>query len=333
MALLGMSLALPGCSELIQPDLPGTLQRHVEPTSSRVYHLYRPANYDRDLYWPLIVVCHSGFPDSADAQLRHWVTQAESRGFLVLAPELMSTSAVIPPDSVEQLKRQDADEEHILASVQHVMGGYHVSRDRVFLYGYSGGALAALPTGLRNPETFRAVSLLQPAFRSDAMSSIPGGVDPYQLVHLVRNSSTPLHGKACEECAAWLRSNNVNLRDDPFGKPRAAEIDPAVSFFDDVARHFPLVHVRALPAEQSGPLAAQFKLHTSFDPAKHHWTFGDGDESPVAEPVHVYAKPGTYPVTVQVADTKGRTTKRTVLLDVPQWTIHRSRPDPEENKN
>ncbi|MFQ5590494.1 MAG: PKD domain-containing protein, partial [Phycisphaerae bacterium] len=56
------------------------------------------------------------------------------------------------------------------------------------------------------------------------------------------------------------------------------------------------------------------KLNCPEPPLQYKWEFGDGDESTVAEPIHVYSRPGTYRVEVTIRYTGGREYRRT--LDV-----------------
>ncbi len=89
---------------------------------------------------------------------------------------------------------------------------------------------------------------------------------------------------------------------------------PIVFFFEEVIRREPWIRIRSFPAGAHEPRDVQFKLQCTFEPTRYHWSFGDGDESSVAEPIHVYTQPGDYRVTVAIDDAKERAHRRT--LDV-----------------
>ena len=53
------------------------------------------------------------------------------------------------------------------------------------------------------------------------------------------------------------------------------------------------------------PLAVTFTDTSTGYPATYAWTFGDGGTSTAANPVHTYAKAGTYPVSLTVTNSDG----------------------------
>ena len=310
-------LATVGCSQLIDPDVPEPIRAFVEPKYGGRYVLYRPSSYDRDLTWPLVVVCHTSFPDSPNRQMRHWTQLAESRGFLVVAPSLKGTKSTLPPKAAKQIALQRDDERRILAAIRHVRAGHNVSDERIFIYGWSGGAYAALYTGLKNPETFRAISLLQPKFNGENLTDVEKWIDPYQPVFVNYSIGDAIIGKHGDHCVDWLRSQRANVQEDSMGPARVSDTRRAVESFEEATRKYAWMHVRAYPASGDNPLAVQFKLRCSYAPTRFRWEFGDGDESPVAEPIHVYPARGSYRVSVTVDDPKGRQDRRTVNVDVP----------------
>ncbi|MBU0719673.1 MAG: hypothetical protein KJ749_15625, partial [Planctomycetes bacterium] len=161
-ASLVLTLAIAGCSQYIDPNVPEPIRPMVEPHGSQEYLLYQPSNYDRSLSWPLVIACPSSYPDSPDRQIRAWTALAESRGFLVAVPALASTKSTWSRQLAEHVARLRHDEAHILAMVQHIRGAYNVSEERIFIYGWAKGALPALRTGLRHPRLFRSVAVMRP---------------------------------------------------------------------------------------------------------------------------------------------------------------------------
>ena len=306
-----------GCSHLIDPNVPEPVRPCVEPELGREYLLYRPSSYDPQLAWPLVVVCHTSFSDSPSRQIRNWTQLAESHGFLVAAPRLKGTRKTLPPKAAKQRLLQRQDERHILATIRHIRAGHNISSDRIFIHGWSGGAYAALHTGLKHPQTFRAVSVIGPKFNAGYLTDVDDSLDHYQPVYVNYSVSDAITGKHGRQCVDWLRSTGANLWENPMGSARAGDCRHVVDFYKEVTRKHPWIHIRAYPASDDNPLEVQFKLRCSYAPARYRWEFGDGDESPVAEPIHAYSDPGVYTVTVTLEGLKGRQDHRKVCLTVP----------------
>ncbi|HOJ96760.1 MAG TPA: S8 family serine peptidase [Methanospirillum sp.] len=57
---------------------------------------------------------------------------------------------------------------------------------------------------------------------------------------------------------------------------------------------------KAEPSSGTIPLTVQFTDMSSGEPESWHWTFGDGFESTLQNPTHLYMKPGKYTITLTV---------------------------------
>jgi dienelactone hydrolase len=308
---------LTACSPYIDPQVPEPIRPVIEPLSGRRYLLYRPSSYDRRLAWPLVIVCHGAFPDNPNRQLRAWTELAESQGFMVVAPQLTVTRKGWPPKPEASIARQRRDEDHILATLQHVRGAHRISDDRVFIHGWAEGVYAALHTGLRHPDVFRAISLTQPKFNADQLTDVGPTIDHHQPVHLHFSVADAVTGKHARRCLDWLSSIGADVRQDTAGTGRKTDCRRAVEFFQNLIRKQPWIYIRAFPADPGNPLAVQFKLRSTVDPTAYHWEFGDGDESTVAEPIHAFPRPGTYRVTVTVQAPDHTEYTRTLDLPLP----------------
>ena len=306
-----------GCSPYVDTRVPEPIRPVVEPVMGREYLLYRPSGYDKRLTWPLIVVCHGAFPDNPNRQIRVWTELAESEGFLVLAPSLSVTDPKFGRNVAESLALQHADERLILAAVNHVRGAYNISDDRIFLYGWSRGALAALHTGLRNHGIFRGISLAQPKIDTALLADANDAVDPYQPIHVRYPITDSILGGHGQECADWLYAVGAHVREDGTGSVRKTDTDQSVAFLESVIRDEPWIDIRAYPSGSGNPLEYPFKLRSTIDPHRYRWTFGDGGESPIAEPVHAYAKGGTYNVRVSMQDSDDGVYRRSLDVRVP----------------
>jgi len=299
--------------------VPEAIHPGVAPETGREYLLYRPSAYRREQSWPLIVVCH---PSSPNRTIRQWTGLAETHGFLVAAPELRRADKPLRGDDIEPGGSR-LEETQVLSVVEHIRAGHNISEDRIFIHGAEGGSLAALRAGVKYSDVFRALSVVEPSFERAAMSDLGNFIDPHQPVYLSYRTNNLLTGKKGRECADWLRAYGADLRLDHFSMGN----DPQriTSFFQNVLRTTEWIQVRAAPSNGANPLEVRFSLRINAAPAQYRWQFGDGEESPVAEPVHAYAKPGKYRVIVTVSGPKLGQHTRHVDVSVPTATVQQAR--------
>lgn len=319
LAVIFAAGAVPGCSRLIDPDVPEPIHPLIEPQTGGEYLLYRPSSYDRAQAWPLIVACPSNFPDAPHKQIREWTQLAEQYGFLIAVPQLEFAKRSWkrkPTNLPEMLKKNEA---RILSTVRHVRAGHNISEDRVLLYGWKRGATFALHTGMRNPEIFRAIAVTRPKLHGDALPGLWMGIDHHQPVQVHYNMDDIVTGKHNQAAVDWLRSIGADVRPKTVGGARKSDSADAILFFQETIRKIPWLHIRAFTPVPANPLEVHFKTKGSLSPRRFRWYFGDGDESVVAQPVHVFSRPGTYTVSVTVPDRglDGREVKRSVSVTVP----------------
>jgi hypothetical protein len=324
MSLLPLMLA--GCASLTDPNVPEPIRANIEPEHGERYLFYRPSSYNREQSWPLVVVCHSSFPDSPNNRIRDWTLDAERTGFLVLAPRLAANRKDFPPKPDAQLELLKQDEEHILAAIRHVRAAHTISEDRVFLHGFAGGARPALYTGLKHPEVFRAVTLSQPRFDKEYLAGVVDFIDPHQPIFVERNITDAVTGRHARRCVDWLCKRTDHVTEETSSAASDAGTSRHVGFFEHVVRTIPWIRIRALPGRGKSSMTVQFKSSHSTTPTRMHWSFGDGTESTLTEPLHVYETPGTFRVELTVHDTQGIKHRRTIYLAVPQLTTRHTPP-------
>jgi len=75
-----------------------------------------------------------------------------------------------------------------------------------------------------------------------------------------------------------------------------------------LAPHKPVAAFTANVTSGKRPLAVQFTDQSSGSPASWRWSFGDGTASALQNPVHTYARPGTYTVSLAVKNAAGSDT-------------------------
>ena len=320
LALVALT-CLAGCSQYIDPDVPEPIIPGVEPEHAGKYLLYRPSRYDRRDNWPLIVVCHSSFPDSANKRIRDWTQLAEKKGVILVAPELDASAIQWIGNADRQMTKLLADEQRILAIVRHVRAGHSISPDRVFIHGWSSGAYAALYIGLKNPNVFRAVAVSRPKFDERYVEELTSLIDPYQRVCVHHNLADTIHGKHARRCITWLREHHVDLVDDGHGRADAKDTQQPIHFFENVIGRSPWMRIHALPASTENPLAVQFKLRYANPSMSVRWDFGDGQTTSGHEPRHTYDAPGRYTIVVIGIDADKTQHRRAVVLTVPELTI------------
>jgi predicted esterase len=300
-----------GCNSLgVRPTDP--VQQLVDPELGRKYLLYRPAAYDAQKEWPLVVVCHGGL-SGPRGRMTTWQEQADTSGFFVLAPTLDSSGA--RSRAAAEALRQD--ERHVLAALRHVRAGHSISEDRVFIHGHAGGALAALYTGLSHSDVFRAIALTQPKFSASPLGELRNRIDRHQPVYVHFNVIDHLTGNDGSNCVEWLRNSDVAVLVNPQGRAKGDDIRPAVQFFEETVRKTAWLHIRWFTTEESRKNSVKFRLQSSFTPTTYRWEFGDGRESPVAEPLHAYAVPGRYRVILTVTEPRGAVHRRAADVSIP----------------
>jgi poly(3-hydroxybutyrate) depolymerase len=306
-----------GCATLVDPNVPEPIRPFVEPNFETDYLLYRPSSYDRRDAWPLVVVCHGGFPDSPARRIREWTQWAERYGFLIAAPQMQTGGKSTWPRAEQATRRLDENERRILSILRHVQAGQSISTDRIFIDGSGSGGPVALYTGLRNPSLFRAISLRDPAFEEQLLEGLADVLDPYQPILVQHGSADWMMGDKAGSCITWLRSQGFHVRTAGTTSDRMADVQRAVEFYERVVRTEPWMRIVANPDPGGDMMRVTFRLEGTHRPNRFHWDFGDGDSSTVAEPIHRFRSPGTYRVTVTVDGPDKKDQTRVKSISVP----------------
>src|SRR5262249_6331316 len=110
------------------------------------FSLYVPEQWDRDTSMPLVVALHGGHGHGRDF-LWSWLTEARSRGVLLLSPTSRDRTWSI-------MGGEDIDAESLREMVSAVAARYPIDRSRVLLTGMSDGATYSLLCGLRDGMPF-----------------------------------------------------------------------------------------------------------------------------------------------------------------------------------
>jgi phospholipase/carboxylesterase len=141
------------------------------------FSLYIPEYYDPDRTWPLIVALHGG-SGTGDDFLWTWLTEARSRGCLLLAPTSRG--------STWALDGADIDAPALRTMVAYVREHWRVDDRHILLTGLSDGATYTLLCGLQEETPFTALApisgVLHPANLLNGNLERARGV-PIYLVH------------------------------------------------------------------------------------------------------------------------------------------------------
>jgi dienelactone hydrolase len=292
----------------------------TEEQTQRSYLLYVPSSYSDKVAWPLVVACHGTWPyDTAKLQMQEWAEFAEHRGIIVAAPDLVATKGDFPPPAEKQIALQKEDEQAILAIVGALKRKYSIAEDRVFLTGWSAGAYTILYTGLRHPDVFRAMAIRQGSFEEQFMEVPKDRQDRWQRILVIYGMADLLRDQS-KGMVKWLRDQGWYVDEEEMpGSHR--RIDPGVpwKFFSGMAKETPWVRVRSYAADAADPRVIRFGVDTSPALVKQQWSFGDGNESSEASPIHTYAQPGRYEVSVSVELKGGKKYTRRHVVQVSRY--------------
>ncbi|HSP96509.1 MAG TPA: phospholipase [Candidatus Dormibacteraeota bacterium] len=132
------------------PELPtGIITARQKDGGRGGFSLYVPEYYDGGRDWPLIVALHGG-SGTGDDFLWTWLTEARSRGCLLLSPTSLG--------STWSLMDEDIDAPALRAMVNYVREHWRVDDNRILLTGLSDGATYTLLCGLQPDMPFTALA-------------------------------------------------------------------------------------------------------------------------------------------------------------------------------
>lgn len=89
-------------------------------------------------------------------------------------------------------------------------------------------------------------------------------------------------------------------------------LSPEVGLGSGATHPVPQANFSGTPTSGTAPLEVTFTDSSTGSPTNWFWQFGDGETSTEQSPVHEYAEPGTYTVSLSVSTADGGTTKTEV---------------------
>lgn len=130
---------------------PNEIQKRtiVSLEKKREYYLYAPEVRDSSKLLPLIVVLH-GSGDTGLMPLKRWKNLADKEKIIIAGPNALDRQAWrIPEDAPVP----------IYEMIESLKKSYPIDPQRVYLFGHSGGAIAALYLALLQSEYFAAAAI------------------------------------------------------------------------------------------------------------------------------------------------------------------------------
>ena len=135
-----------------EPKLePGKVHQLASPKHDRPYWLFVPSKYSKKKSWPLVISSH-GAGGSGKGEMRPWRGLANTHGFIVACPDMVTATNHRKQSST--LPASEEDDDVVMSIVDFVSSKFRVNRRAVMITGYSGGGNPSYHTGLRHPDVF-----------------------------------------------------------------------------------------------------------------------------------------------------------------------------------
>ncbi len=305
-----------GCGDL-RRSAPGRVMTTQEPEYRRSYALYAPSGYQHERRWPLVIICHDrGMFEGPAREIDDWKRAAEKHGVLLAAPNFQRKdkpgSKKLPAE-----KAASEDEAFMLSVIRSIRAAYSVDDMRIFLIGSGSGSFPALFFGLRHPDLCRAVSIRQPSLKPEWLDPCVPFLDLYQPIQVVFDPGDLLGSKDVDACIDWLMGQNLNVATVQQSGSRRRDPTAVFAFVSQVLRRQPMIRI-LLRDDPANNMSLGFRIHTSLNPTKVRWDFGDGANSGEQEPSHTYSQPGLYKVKLSVWSSGGPPHVRQVEVRVPR---------------
>ncbi|MFO0972875.1 MAG: hypothetical protein U1A27_05475 [Phycisphaerae bacterium] len=184
LAISGLLMSQSGC---IVPQPPGRGRETVvtEPRTKGQYYLYLPEAYVQNnghhpLYpnrrWPVVFTFHGMKPyDTWDRQIHEWEQEADTYGYIVVAPWLQSCDSFMEYPLRREHGYVTADKERVVAILDHVMATTNADPKAVLSTSWSCGGYLAHYFPNRFPNRFTCIATRLSNFCPDLLteSNVP----------------------------------------------------------------------------------------------------------------------------------------------------------------
>ena len=111
-----------------------------------IYQLYKPDSYDPSKAYPLIIAFHES-TGKGILMIDRFQEQAEKKGYLVACP-----------NSKDSKKWTYSEKDDVFLMIEDIKRSFNLDYSKIYLTGFSAGALFTYYLGLNYPEKFRAIA-------------------------------------------------------------------------------------------------------------------------------------------------------------------------------
>ncbi len=270
---LGGLWAGSGCA-VPQPRGLGEYRHVQEPTTGAWYHLYLPADYARTAgvhphtkngLWPLVMSFHGMKPyDNALPQEREWEQEADNYGFIVCAPQLITSDSFMEYPLTREHSYVLRDRENVLAIMRHVFSTTRADPEKVLSTSWSCGGYLAHYFPNRFPDQFACIATRLSNFSPKLMldETVPRYRHRVPVAIFIGDGDFPACKTESEAAVAWYKTRQFEVVEgkmiDNMGHRRIPQV--AAAFF---ARQIGLKPLRPVEAAQT---VAQVRM-TDYTPS------------------------------------------------------------------
>jgi len=118
------------------------------------YYLYIPSSYNPSRNWPLIIALHPS-TGRGNSMVERFIESAGKKGYIVAGPNSANSS---------YWSFSEAND--LFRMIDQIKDQYKIDDSRIYLTGFSAGAIMTYYLGLKFPEKFRAIAPFSGRIRS-----------------------------------------------------------------------------------------------------------------------------------------------------------------------
>ncbi len=168
------------------------------------FYLFTPSDYNLKQKYPLIIVFHWSYGKGSD-MIERWKEQGEKKKYLIACP-----------NSSRSGSWDTAEDGNILRMIDSLKKHYNIDESRIYLVGFSAGAVFTYYLGLSNPDKFRAIAAFAGSFK--CLKSVPLSKDSEKHIPVLI-----LHGS---------RDNVVDISESEYAQQQLKDYGYQVKFIE-----------------------------------------------------------------------------------------------------
>lgn len=136
----------------------------------RVYRYYLPTHYDSKKSYPVVIALHGGISRGRNIRLRSGLDQiAEREGFIAVYPEGNGIGTFFKHWNAgtccaKAMKADIDDVGFVLHLIDELSAGFSIDKARIYVFGFSNGAMLAYQIAAEEPQRIAAVAAISGTF-------------------------------------------------------------------------------------------------------------------------------------------------------------------------